>query len=90
MTKIKEKKVKTTNNKNNYEKINLDSKEILNGIISFLKVLDENEVGIDEITIHLTSEKTGKSKKINLFKDFIKFAKNLTKTKDNKSNSRRK
>ena len=78
MEKKKDKK-KHKKEKTVYNKIQLDTKEVFNCILSFFNILDENEVGIDEITIHITSEKTGKSKKIHLFKDFLKFAKKLSK-----------
>ena len=60
--------------KTKYSRIQLDSQQVLDGMMAFFDTLDENKIGIDEITIHITNEVTGKSKKINLFKDFIKFA----------------
>ena len=82
----KKKKNKKSKKKITYDKLILDSQEVLNGMNTFFNTLDENHIAIDEIVIHMTNEDTGKSKKIHLFKDFLKFtkklSKKLSKTKD--------
>lgn len=75
----KKKKNKKSKKKMTYDKIILNSQEVFNGMTTFFNTLDENHIAIDEIVIHITNEDTGKSKKIHLFKDFLKFTKKLSK-----------
>lgn len=79
MSKKKKDKEKKSKKKVKYDRIILDSQEVFNWLTTFFNTLDENQIGIDEITIHITNEITGKSKKIHLFKDFLKFTKKLSK-----------
>lgn len=62
-----------------YVRVTVEDSAVIEPIRNFLKVLDDNHIGIDEITLSLTNEDTGKSMKLNLIKSFTAFVKEESK-----------